>query len=370
MASHTNSNPGTDRKRLAWKVPELNSSFRTVILACLVAAVCYLAAKLGGALAIRAPQTLWPLWPGCALLVGVLLVVPRKTWPVLLPAGLAGFVLYDLQVGVSISSIAWLLFADVVEVLIAAWGVSYALNGRPSLNSLKALAKYSFFTVILASLVVSSIGVFGLNGDAWINWRISFLSEALAFLTVTPAILGWAGKARSSPRATRGYYLEAGALFAALIVLSYFLFLSRGSAPLALTYSLVPFLLWSALRFGSTGAGTSATIVALLSIWDTVHGRGPFTETDPINRILSLQTFLLFTSMPFMVLAVIVEERKRAGDDLREGEKAFRLATEARLRLATLVESSDDAIIGKNIDGIITIGIREPSNSTATAHGR
>jgi PAS domain S-box-containing protein len=354
MAPDPSNDPVIDRRHRSWNTAELNSSFRTIILACLVATMCYLAAKLGGALVIKTPQTLWPLWPGCALLVAILLVVPRKTWPILIPAGLAGFLLYDLQAGLSIHSIVWLILADTLEVLVAAWGVGYSLNGLPRLNSLKALAKYSFFTVILAPVIVSSIGVLGLNGDDWINWRISFLSEGLAFLTVTPAILGWAGGARSYPRATRAYYLEAGALFAALITFSYGIFLSRGIAPPALIYSLVPFLLWSALRFGSSGAGTSATIVALLSIWGTVHGRGPFTETDPINRILSLQLFLLFTSMPFMVLAVIVEERKRAGDDLREGEKSFRLATEARLRLATLVESSDDAIIGKNIDGVIT----------------
>ena len=354
IAPDLSNNSVTERRRLSWNTAELNSSFRTVILACLVTALCYLAARLAGALGISTPQTLWPLWPGCALLVGVLLVVPRKTWPILIPAGLLGFVLYDLQLGVPIQSIGWLILADSLEVLVAAWGVSYSLHGIPRLNSLRALATYSFFTVILASLVVSSIGVFGLNGDDWINWRISFLSEGLAFLTVTPAILGWAGIARSRPQATRAYYLEAGALFAALTTLGYVIFLSHGSGPPALIYSLVPFLLWSALRFESTGAGTSATIVALLSIWGTVHGRGPFTETDPINRILSLQLFLLFASMPFMVLAVIVEERKRVGDDLLEGEKRFRLATEARLRLATLVESSDDAILGKNIDGIIT----------------
>jgi PAS domain S-box-containing protein len=55
-----------------------------------------------------------------------------------------------------------------------------------------------------------------------------------------------------------------------------------------------------------------------------------------------------------MVLAVLVEERESAEDELREGAENLRLATEGRLRLATLVESSDDAIIGRNIDGIIT----------------
>jgi integral membrane sensor domain MASE1 len=101
-----------------------NSRRNTAVLACLVAAVCYLAARLAGSLIIRVPQTVWPFWPGCAVLVGILLVVPRKMWPILLPAGLAGFVLYDLQAGVPIRSLALLILADTVEILVAAWGVS------------------------------------------------------------------------------------------------------------------------------------------------------------------------------------------------------------------------------------------------------
>ena len=317
-------------RRLSWNIAQLNSSFRMVMLAWLVATLCYLAAKLGGVLVISTQQTLSPLWLGCALLVAILLLVSRKTWPVLIPAGLASFVLYDLQVGIPIRSIAWLILADTLEILIAAWGVSYSLNGLPRLNSLKAFAKYSFFTVILASLVVSSVGIHGLIGDRWIAWRIGFLSEALAFLTVTPTILGWVGQPRAWLRASRAYYLEASALFAALIALSYFMFLARGTtAPPALLYSLVPFLLWSALRFGSVGAATSATIVAFLSIWGAVHGRGPFLETDPINRVLSLQVFLLFTAAPFMVLAALVEEHQQDALVLRESEKRFRLLADS-----------------------------------------
>jgi PAS domain S-box-containing protein len=355
MAPDLSSNPATNRKHLFLDKSELHYSFRLFILVCLVATLCFLAAKLAGALVIRTPQPLWPLWPGCALLVAVLLVAPRKTWTILLPAGLAGFLLYDLQAGVSIQSTAWLILADVLEVLVAAWGVSYALNGLPRLNSLKALARYSFFTVILASLVVSVVGSQGFQGHRWITWRISFLSEGLAFLTVTPAILGWVSHDWSWTRASRAYYLEASALFAALIGMSYAIFVANGTGvPPALPYALVPFLLWAALRFGSVGVGTSATIVALLSIWGAVHGRGPFNEANPVERVFSLQLFLLFASMPFMVLAVIVEERHSADDDIREAAKRFRLATEARLRFATLVESSDDAIIGTNIDGIVS----------------
>jgi PAS domain S-box-containing protein len=300
------------------------------MLAWLVATLCYLAAKLGGVLVISTQQTLSPLWLGCALLVAILLLVPRKTWPVLIPAGLASFVLYDLQMGTPIRSIAWLILADTLEILIAAWGVSYSLNGLPRLNSLKAFAKYSFFTVILASLVVSSVGIHGSIGDRWLGWRIGFLSEALAFLTVTPTILGWVGHPRAWLRASRAYYLEASALFAALIALSYFMFLARGtSAPPPLLYSLVPFLLWSALRFGTTGAGTSASIVAIFSIWGEVHGHGPFNGMDSINNVLSLQLFLLFTAAPFMVLAALVEEHQQDALVLRESEKRFRLLADS-----------------------------------------
>ena len=313
-----------------WNIANLSLRLRTIFLSCLLAGACYAAARLGGILIITAPQALWPLWPGCALLVGVLLVSPRKIWPILLPAGLAGFLVYDVQAGVSYPAIAWLILADILEILVVAWGLSYALNGVPRLNSLKALARYSFFTLLIGPLVVSLIGLQGLKGDPWISWRMSFLSEGLAFLTVTPAILGWVGQARAGGRASRSRYLEAIVLFAAIFSLSYFMFVAREkSLPPSLLYSLVPFLLWSALRFGTAGAGTSASIVALLSIWGEVHGLGPFNESDPIRNVQLLQLFLLFTAAPFMVLAALAEEHKQDELVLRESEKRFRLLADS-----------------------------------------
>jgi integral membrane sensor domain MASE1 len=300
--------------------------FQPAFRAILVFALCYLAAKLGGTLIINVPQPLWPLWPGCAVLVAILLVSPRKIWPILTPAGLAGFVLYDLQAGVSIRSTATLQLADIAEILVAGWGVHYFLRGVPRLDSLKAFARYAFVTVVLGPLFASLIGIETFAGDHWLTARISYLSDGLAFLTLAPAIFGWVEHFRAPPRATRAYYLEAAALFTALFSLSFVMFVTRATyaSPAAL-YSLVPFLLWSALRFGSAGAGTAASIVALVSIWGAVHGRGPFLDTDPINRIFALQLFLLFTAVPFMILAVLVEERKLHEAVLRESEERFHL---------------------------------------------
>jgi signal transduction histidine kinase/integral membrane sensor domain MASE1 len=342
-----------------------NSGLNVALLACLTAAVCYFAAKLGGLLIIREPQTLWPLWPGCAVLVAILLVIPRKNWAVVLAAGLAGFVVYDLQDGVAIGSIAWLILADILEILLAAWGVHWALGGVPRLNSLRALAKYSFFTVFLASVIVSTIGVYALDGDRWMSWRIIFLSEGLAFLTVAPAILGWVGEAERWARASWAQVFEGCVLMAALISLSYVMFVARsGSYPPALLYSLLPLLLWSALRFGTTGVGTAATIVALLSIWGALHGRGPFIEEDPIDRVLSLQLFLWFAAIPFMILAAQVEERRQAERELREGEERLRLAVEAGRMYAFEWDAATDEIVRSGECAAVLHWKSDPSHDT------
>lgn len=113
----------TGRSRLSWNVAIQSFAFRTVILACLVAMLLYLVINLAGVL-LSHPKTVWPLWPGCALLVSVLLLVPQKTWPSVIPAAFAAFVLCDLQAGVPISSVVWFILADTVQVLIAAFSVS------------------------------------------------------------------------------------------------------------------------------------------------------------------------------------------------------------------------------------------------------
>ena len=354
----------TNRSRLPWREWNPTSSLRTTILLGLVATLCYLAARLGGVLIITVPQTLWPLWPGCAVLLAILLLNPRRRWPTLIAAGLMGFVVYDLEAGVPMRSIAWLVLTDILEILVAAGGVTYFLKGQRRLNSLNALVKYAFSTVILASLVAASVGCYSLAGDRWISWRISLLSEGLAFLIVTPTILGWFGQSQTRGRAARAFYLEAGVLATALISLCYLMFVARetGSPP-ALLYSLVPFLLWSAFRFRLTGASTAATIVGLMSIWGAVHGRGPFTESDPVNRVLFLQLFLLFTAAPFLVLAVLVEERQSAEEAVRETWERFRLAAQAGKMFAYEWDASTDVMV-RSPERLQFLGKDEPTETS------
>jgi PAS domain S-box-containing protein len=310
--------------RARWSFPNGDSILDSTILVCFVAMLSYAASALGGALVMR-PQMLSPLWPGCVLLVSVLLLVSRKMWPILIVTAFAVFFFHDRQAGVSASASSWLILADTVEVLTAALCLSYFFVGVPRLNSVKALTKFSLFAVILAPALGAVVGALAVPGSYWTNWRTSFLSEALGFLTLMPAILSWVGKSSPGKHKSRAYYVEGSAVVAGLMLFGYVMFVALGNtSPPEVFYFLVPFLLWSALRFGSTGVSTSVILIAFLSIWGATHGRGPFTESQHVNNLLSLQLFLFFAAAPFMVLAVLVEERERAGAVLGESEEKFR----------------------------------------------
>jgi PAS domain S-box-containing protein len=275
------------------------------------------------------PQMVWPVWPGCAILVALLLLVPRRTWPALLVAGLVGFGIYDVQAGLTLRSTALLLLADLVEVGIVTLGVSYSIGDPPRLNSIKSLAKYSVFAVVLAPLASAFIATSVFVADYQIRWRIGFFTEALALLTLTPAILGWVNARREWIPKSRSFYFEAATLIACLTVLGYVAFVAPVSiSPPVLLYSLLPFLLWSALRFGMVGISTAMIVVASLSVWGAVHGRGPFTRLQPLNNVMSLQLFLFFATTTFMVLAVLVEEQEKTERAFRESEKRFRLVAD------------------------------------------
>jgi PAS domain S-box-containing protein len=293
-----------------------------------VAIVSYLSAKLGGTLVLR-PEMVWPLWPGCALLVAFLLLAPPKRWPILVVAGLAGFVLYDLQAGLPGHLTVSLILSDAIEVLIAVVGVHYAFGGVPRLNSIESFAKYSMFAVILAPGLAALVSSADLAGNYWTTWRISFFTEALALLTFTPAVLSWMTLSAEWRPQSRAYYAEGTGLLAGLMLWGYVVFQAAGSqSSPALLYSLLPFLLWCALRFGLGGTSTSMVVIACLSIWGAVHGRGPFTGSTPLKNVLSLQLFLFFAAAPFMFLAVLAEEQKEAEQSVRESEERFRLVAD------------------------------------------
>jgi PAS domain S-box-containing protein len=307
-----------------WNTASFDSRLHTALFVLLVTVLCYMGDRVAFVLGIP-PDQIASLWPSTPLLVAVLLLTPRKIWPWLITAGLAAIALADLRDSAPLREEIWYTLGNACELFISIAGITLLFKGVPQLTSVKALAKYLAVGVILAPCVAGLVGAIGsVHSGYWLQWRVWFFADALAFLTVTPAILTWAREGRTWARKSRDY-LELAALMFLMTLFSYFAFVSadRWLQP-ALLYSLVPLLLWAALRLGLKGVSTAMIVIAFLSIGGAAHGRGPFAQEGALNSVLSIQLFLFFVEMPFMFLAVLVEEQKRAAEVLRESEGRFR----------------------------------------------
>ena len=312
--------------RLNWRDILWKLRSRALLLPCSVFLLCLCTSIFGGLLEIQVPRPAWLLWPGCAILVAVLALVPQKQWLLVIVAGLAGFAVYDWSAGLTLSSIGPLILADALEVVTAAVALRVAFDGKPQLDTVKGLSKYFLIALIIVPVATATTGAAVQAGSFWISWRVTFFSEALAFLLLPPAILSWAKRLRSWRKESVGFWIEVCALVLGVSLLGYVISVaSSGELTPVLFYALMPLLIWSALRFGLLGVSTSIIIVAYLSIWGSIHGRGPFAGQTPIERVLSLQLFLFCAAIPFMVLAALAAEHKRSSEALRESEGRFRL---------------------------------------------
>ena len=307
----------------------------TWLVVCITIAASYLVPALVR-LAEPNPQTVWPIWPGCAILTTGLLLVRMRVWPVLMLTCFAAFAASDLQAGVSVKSVAWFVPGNTLEIVIAALGLRYCFDGVPRLNNLSALAKYSFFAILLALFTSAFLSAHGIGPDYWTSWRIAFLSEALAFATITPVLLSWINEGPALAQESAVFQLEGMILITGLVIVTYvtFTYPVNHNSP-ALLYSLVPFFLWSALRFGWLGVTTSLIVVSSLSSWAALRGRGPFSELIPFTHPLALQLFLISAATPFMILTAVVEDRKLAGEELaRLSGRLIEAQEEERKRIA------------------------------------
>jgi signal transduction histidine kinase len=154
---------------------------------------------------------------------------------------------------------------------------------------------------------------FGTPGLYWLTCRIWFLLNAVSFLVFGPAMFGWLSPRPTWKHKRRHWWLEAALLLTALVLLGCATFFTQLEAtPSALLYSLIPLLLWAALRFGSDGVSNCMIFVAIFSVWGAVHGQGPFAGSEPQASSLRLLFFLLFAATPFILLAAVAEDRERA----------------------------------------------------------
>jgi PAS domain S-box-containing protein len=177
-------------------------------------------------------------------------------------------------------------------------------------------------SIAIASWILAGYARWNHVGGIWFSWWLGDMTSALV---ITPLVLVWSGK--SDARLTVKQWLEAGLLTVFLLVSCNIAFNASftrqvGGAPLA--FLIIPFLLWSALRFGQRTTVTAVFVVAGLAIAGTIRGEGTFASADPRQSLLLVQNYVAVIAVMSLILVADVTQRRQCDLSLGASEQRYR----------------------------------------------
>jgi len=357
-------------KTIAPSALPLTQFSRTVLIALLVAIGYYVGSRIGFLLT-PAQAPIATLWPPNAILLAAFLLAPSRMWAAFLLAVLPAHFLIQLHGGVPLlTALGWFV-GNTGEALIAAACIRYFNKDERLFESVRGVAIFLVFGVFLSTLLTSFLdaAVVVLTGRAigyWMLWTTRLSSNVLAQLTIVPSIVILAQNGTSWIRKTSpAKAFEAGVLAVAIVFASVLAFgNSNASSIPALIYTPLPFLIWSAVRFGVGAVSGSALLVALISLWDAIQGRGLLAGTSLAQDVLFLHTLLAVFVAPLMLMAAIIAERRRTDESLRDSRnKLIQAQEQDHYRIARGLR--DDIVQQITLVGLNLEQLRDESGPSA-----
>jgi signal transduction histidine kinase len=298
--------------------------FNTPVIALMVAIGYYVGSQIGFLLT-PAGTPIATFWPPNAILLGAFLLTPARVWWVLVLAVFPAHLFVQLRTGIPlISTLAWFV-GNAGEALLGATCIRIFKKDKPLFESVYGVIVFLAFGVLLPTLATSFLdaaGVLltGIGRNYWMLWTTRFTSNIVADLTVVPTIVIFGVKGLSwFRRANLLAYSEAGLLTMSTVIVSLLVFGRESAISSFWAFTYVPLLLliWALLRFGSGGASASLLVVALISAWNTMHGRGPLGTQSMVYAVLSLQFLLTVLAISVLTSGALIVERHSSEETLR-----------------------------------------------------
>jgi PAS domain S-box-containing protein len=315
---------------------------REIWVGVLVAAAYYAGAQLGFLLVFPG-SPLSIIWPPNAILLAALLLVPTRTWWVLLLAVLPAHLLVEWHNGVLTWTVFGLYLTNCAEAVLGAAALRHFASGPPWLSTPRQIAYFVAYAAIAAPFLVSFADTavivltrWGPSQHYWLLWQERFISNVLTYLTVTPVILIGARIKWHRLRAVAPLRMVEAALLAlAVLGTSYLAIVARSETTRdmpGLLFALAPVLFWAAVRFGV--GGTSAVLLVITvfaALWTGTSE--PLDARSPTAVLLELQLFLIVISAPALFLAALMAERKQASLALLTSEARYRDLLESQTEM-------------------------------------
>jgi PAS domain S-box-containing protein len=283
------------------------------------------------------PTSFATFWPASGFMLGALLLSSRRRWGLLVAAAAVPIAAFNVLSGQPPLLVASFAVANVGEALLGAWLAQRLCGGRPDLTRL------SHSIALVAAGPVIGSGVLSLLPAAAL-WRMGspfvhpflrmWLGSALGTVAVAPLLLAWAEPPRPSAL-TLGRAAEAGGLVLSFGTVACLVFVAPGGDDAFDAALFFPVLLWAVLRFGPRGATWSGVVLALVTLFATLRGRGAFAGRGSSEAdALAAQLFCAVMLFSSLAVASVVESRRLGAEALRRSEQELR-----RIRFATDVAS-------------------------------
>lgn len=289
------------------------------------AAALYVVGALAGYAFMLRPAGMVVVWPPAGLLLGLLLIHDRRSWPLLLAGGLVGNAVADLWQGSAISTVFLAALANNGEAWFCAWVITTITGARPTLRSLRHVGALIVGSVLVANALSSIFGALvlmhGSGMSFWTGWYVWWTGDGLGQLLFAPLVLTLAN-ARSE---WRGRVLEGVFLLAVVALVAWGVTTDEPQAGQALTmspYLVFPFLLLASIRLGPSGAALANVVLASVILWfgssaTGLFGRDGYSATD---QVLQAWSFIGVAAASSLAISAVLAERFDAEARLRRSE--------------------------------------------------
>jgi PAS domain S-box-containing protein len=313
----------------------------------------FVAGKLGQATTSIRSSNLGPVWPAYGVALAAFLKYGYRVWPAIISSAFL----------VAVESAAPpLAAAGQAAAATLAAGTGSLLLRRipdfdPSLPRLRDAVGLVVFGAFGSALLSSSFGILSLyatgiqpySGIAS-AWLVYWLGDSTGALLVTPL-------AFTLPQLLdiqrRGRISELLAVVALIVVGAFLVFGDFFQVQLdVFAFAMLPLVMWAGIDFGIAGATLSVFLVATIATIMTALGWGPFASNTAFTNAVLLDVLFTLLAVSGLTLASLITERERAEGE-RERLIRAQAEMEARLRHAAVVESSDDAIVSEDLNGIV-----------------
>jgi diguanylate cyclase (GGDEF)-like protein/PAS domain S-box-containing protein len=300
---------------------------RVAVIAAL-AAIYVGAAKLGLSLAYVHPSAT-PVWPPTGISIAALLLLGRWAWPGVF---LGAFIANAWSSGAVLPSLG-IALGNTLEAILAAWLVRRFAGGSRAFDRARDVFRFAGLAGVLSTLVAATIGPISLCLAGLARWEdfgpIAFtwwLGDAAGAVLVAPLLLLWLQEPAESPE--RRFRLDMLLLYAGVIGSGFVVFGPVPTQDLPLEFLCLPFLVAIAFRGGVREAVTANALLAVVAIWGTLGGTGPFHRQNPNESLLLMQSYTCVLALTVAGLSAVVAERRRVTRSLALLESAVDNAAE------------------------------------------